>query len=300
MSLLIVGCGYVGHALLDWIGQENSAIKRPVYVLTRSTERADQLQRRGVQPLVGHWLDSRSLPPPPPTIDQLLVSVPHRPDPASLLEEDSDRAHVLGLRNLLSWLGNPSPGIINRRLVYLSTTGVYGQQDSAVPVSEQTPPTPTRIGPKIAVAAENFLDEGQPGWSTVILRLAGIYGPDRIPLAQRLRDGLPLAVPKDGYLNLIHVQDIARAIEWLFGAEEPESMYLLSDGQPVQREEFYRHLAGLCGIANPEFTQPEAGDPKARRATDKRVDSNRFWKQSGLTPAFPNYQSGLRHSLGLD
>lgn len=296
MSLLIVGCGYVGQALVKRLRSNPQTVSLPIYALTRSSDRAVQLDALGVRPIIGHWLDRESLPQPPP-ITQVLVSVAHRPDPTSRLNEDSDQTHVMGLQNLRDWLKRMPQDILPVRLIYLSTTGVYGQHSQGDLVTESTTPSPTRIGPRIALAAERALQTDLAECKSVVLRLAGIYGPGRIPMAPRLQAGLPLAVPRNGFLNLIHVQDIARAILWALDARQPRPMYLLSDGHPVVREDFYRHLAELCGISDPKFVEPEADDPKVRRATNKKIDSSCFWNDSGLTPEFPDYRAGLRHSL---
>lgn len=298
MSLLIVGCGYVGQSVVQRIHAQPTRSRFPVYALTRSSERADELKAMGVQPIIGHWLDRQSLPTPP-QIRQILVAVAHRPDPVSQLPPDSDQTHVSGLKNLRHWLGESSSDVRSTKLIYLSTTGVYGQEGNGDSVTELTPPMPTRIGPRIALAAEHFLQKGLTNWSSIVLRLAGIYGPGRIPLAQRMKEGLPLAVPRDGYLNLVHVDDIAQAIMWALDADQRQPMYLLSDGNPVLREQFYRYLAGLCGTSDPIFVEPEPSDPKVRRATNKKVDPACFWRESGLMPEFADYRDGLRQSLLL-
>lgn len=302
MSLLIVGCGYVGKALAQHrlkrheknVGQTNST----VYALTRTDENAQALKQAGIHPLIGHWLVEESLPELPQDLTEILVAVPHREDAASGLPADSDQHHVQGLKLLLKRLSQarastkPLP-----KLVYLSTTGVFGESVSGARVDETTPVSPTRIGPRIAVAAEQWLLANtvakQSSWKSSILRLAGIYGPGRVPLLQKLKEGQPLAVPQEGSLNLIHIDDIIQAIGWLFNAELFEPLYQLSDGQPVRREEFYRYLSKIHGLSEPEFVEASPQESRARRSTDKLVDSSLFWNQSKLTPIHADYRSGL-------
>jgi len=292
VSLLIVGCGYVGSELVRWLRSFPASQNQPITVLTRSKERADLLSRMAVQPLVGHWLQPDTLPEAP-QVTRILVSVPHRGDVAAGLSEDSDQTHVMGLKNLLAWLEGSRLDPKKTRLIYLSTTGVFGQPGPRELVTEETPVSPTRHGPKIAVAAEKWLEQNRPGWPYVVLRLAGIYGPDRVPLINNLKSGQPLSVPGQGLLNLIHVTDAARAIAWLLEAENPRPLYLLSDGQPTVRENFYRHLASLVGVAEPKFIPPNPSDTRLRRSTDKQVDSGLFWQESGLQPLYPDFRSGL-------
>lgn len=280
--LLIVGCGYVGlrvARLAKRAGQR-------VYALTRSTERFAELESAGISPIDGHWLRRGVLADPSagglPAVDWVLVAVPHR-------EEDSlgEQTHCVGLENLVAAL----PSSLSR-LVYLSTTGVYGSCGGEV-VDETTAVSPTRIGPKIAVAAEAWLASHLPPPVHTTLRLAGIYGPDRVPLAARLRAGEPLAVPRHGHLNLVHVDDIAAMILAVAATKLRLASYVFSDAQPVQRVTFYTHLAELCGLDKPVFVEPEPGDPRVRRATDKRVSPAQLMAETQLQLAYPSYREGL-------
>lgn len=289
---LIVGCGYVGAQVALRARQSGIA----VHALTRSPSRFVELRELGVEPRLGHWLEPASLAGLP-AVDRVLVAIPHRADDASATlpqqsDEVAERTHAIGLQNLLEALPEGW-----KKLVYLSTTGVYSESTEKW-IDEQSPVSPKRIGPRIAVAAEQWLRQSIPEQSYCVLRLAGIYGPGRIPLAERLRRGEPLAVPRHGYLNLVHVTDIASVACELLERSLQHSLYLLSDGQPVLRETFYRHLAQLCGVAEPEFVDPDEQDTKARRATDKRISPARLLAEIGYQLKFPDYRSGLADALG--
>jgi nucleoside-diphosphate-sugar epimerase len=262
-----------------------------VLALTRSEQRASELRGAGVEPVVGDWLEAASLEKLESLkCDHVLVAVPHRP-----VAELGAQTHVLGLSNLVERLRNTV-----EHWVYLSTTGVYGDCDNEV-VDETTEVSPTRIGPEIAVAAEQWLLQQRQtlALNATTLRLAGIYGPGRVPLAAKLLAGEPLAVPREGHLNLVHVTDIARMILQILPQRMQHPLYLFSDGQPVLRETFYRELARLCGVDNPSFVDPEPGDSKARRATDKQVNPRRLVTETGFVYQFPNYQVGLASALQM-
>ena len=285
MRLLIVGCGYVGTELVRLLDNAWE-----IFALTRSDVRAAELSQFGIRPIVGNWLGS--LPEPLPKVDYVLVSVPHRPD-----EHWLGATHGRGLEFLLTRLPEGW-----QKLIYLSTTGVFGDCASQS-VDEDTPVSPERIGPQIAVEAENWLQTHYPSSTGdrqrfTVLRLAGIYGPGRIPLADRIRAGEPLAVPQDGFLNLVHVADIARMIERVLPLELNRNCYVFSDGHPVGRDEFYRYLARLCGVSEPRFVSPDASDARVRRATSKRVDPSRLIGETHFEFRFPDYQSGLIDALG--
>lgn len=289
-SLLIVGCGYVGAR----VAKLARAAGQTVFALTRSPSRSLELQALGAEPVVGNWLAPHSLANLP-RVDAVLISIPHRddqPEAQSHSGHDAQQVHATGLRNLLAAL--PTGW---QKLVYLSTTGVYGQ-DWAATVNEETPLSPTRLGPQIAVAGEQWLCNHLSPERFTVLRLAGIYGPGRIPLAEKLRQGEPLSVPRDGHLNLVHVDDIAKMICVVSQRAMQRPIYVFSDGHPVLRETFYRRLAELCGVEDPVFVEPDPAEAKTRRATDKRIDPSRLTTETQFEFLFPNYESGLAAAIG--
>src|SRR4029077_14609061 len=119
------------------------------------------------------------------------------------------------------------------------------------------------------------------GRNSIILRLAGIYGPGRIPFRSLLRAGEPIPAASEGYLNLIHVVDaagvvLAAADANLEHLNERPQVFCVSDGHPVERSEYYREVARRIGAAPPKFVAPEADSPRAARANqDRRVRNDR-------------------------
>src|SRR5690606_18544469 len=130
------------------------------------------------------------------------------------------------------------------RAIYISTTGVYGSAGGAW-VDEQTPPNPHREGGKASFAAEQVLAAHPLARRSAILRLAGIYGPGRIPYLEQLRAAEPLPVPTEGWLNLIHVDDAAQIViavdAWLTARQKDDGphVFCVSDGVPVARSDYY-------------------------------------------------------------
>lgn len=116
-------------------------------------------------------------------------------------------------------------------------------------------------------------------------------------MLEKLRQKEPLAVPKDGRLNLIHLDDIAAAILWLMQADSPDDLYLLSDQSPIYRYQFYNYLAELHGLESPQFIEPSSDDHRVRRSSDKIVDSTKFWSHSKLKPIHADFRSGLAASF---
>ena len=97
------------------------------------------------------------------------------------------------------------------RVIYISSTGVYGQTDGTW-VDESTECRPTRAGGQACLAAEQLLLQSAWAARTLILRLAGIYGPQRLPRLRQLQSGESLDTAPLGLLNLIHVDDAAQVV----------------------------------------------------------------------------------------
>jgi nucleoside-diphosphate-sugar epimerase len=203
---------------------------------------------------------------------------------------------VEGLRTVLARLPTDIA-----RLIYISTTGVYGQHHGDW-VNEETSCEPTREGGQVALAAEQLLLAHALGQRSIRLRLAGLYGPGRVPRRAELAVGQPIAAPRDGYLNLIHIDD---AVEAVLAAERlrvpPPRLYVVSDGQPPLRSDYFAEVARLAGGPPPTFVEPSVDSPSAERAAgDKRVDSARMLAELNLWLRYPSYREGLAAILAAE
>jgi nucleoside-diphosphate-sugar epimerase len=202
--------------------------------------------------------------------------------------ESIRQVYVDGLANVLAALP-PQTG----RFVYISSTGVYGQTGGQL-VDETSECRPVREGGRACLEAERRLSAHPLSARAVVLRLAGLYGPGRIPSRQQLMAGQPLAVPADSCLNLIHVDD---AVSVVLAAERRAPLprlYVVSDGQPVERRNYYEELARLLGAPAPRFVAaPPGSEALARSATDKQIDNARMRGELAVELAYPSYRQGL-------
>ena len=276
-SSLIFGCGYVGRQVARRLADLDAG---PVYGVTRSTDKAQQLAATGVQAIVADWTDRRSLSKLP-RCDRVLVAVSY--DPASRLSRYESQ--VGGLGNLLDVLPAETD------LVYLSTTGVYHQSDGGW-VDETSPARPQSAGGLAHLQAEQLLHRRRPAAAWGVLRLAGLYGPGRIPRLGDIVAGRPLGAA-DGYLNLIHRDDAAEAV--LAAWQRPGDrlrMYLVADDQPLPRRRFYQQIARLTGGEEPQFS--DQGPPRSpRSASNKRVWNRRMRHHLLPRMQYPNCIQGL-------
>jgi len=275
---LIFGCGYLGARVARrW----RDAGDR-VHTVTRSEERAAQLAAQGYVPLVADVAEPDSLAELP-RADTVLFAVGFDRSSGRRIEE----VCVDGVRNVIEHL-LPGTG----RFIYISSTGVYGTAGGDW-VDEQTVCQPTRDGGRACLAAEQLLQQSPLADRTVVLRLAGIYGPDRLPLAEKLRQGEPLPGGGDNYLNLIHVEDAADIVIQVTQTPSPASCYCVCDGHPVLRRDFYRTLADLLGTPEPRFAAASTEDNKRRGGSNKRVSNRRLMRELNPQLQMPTYREGL-------
>jgi nucleoside-diphosphate-sugar epimerase len=279
MAKLIFGCGYLGRRVARrWL-----AAGEAVCVVTRSAARASEFAAEGFQPIVADVVRPESLASLP-TASTVLYAIGYDRGSGKSLRE----VYVDGLRAVLDAL-SPDTGTF----IYISSTGVYGQTDGQW-IDEQSPCQPNREAGRVCLEAERMLAGHARGAQAILLRMAGLYGPGRIPNAQALRSGEPIAVAEQGWLNLIHVDDAAEVV---LAAERRAPLartYLVSDGAPVERAEYYAELARVLGAPAPRFVAPASEAPAAlRSAASKRVDNRRMRAELDCTLRYPTYREGL-------
>ncbi|MGM4925572.1 NAD-dependent epimerase/dehydratase family protein [Tardiphaga sp. 804_B3_N1_9] len=209
--------------------------------------------------------------------DLLLVSIPPGADGDPVLQAFGARIAASGVR----------------RIVYLSSVGVYGDHQGAW--IDETAPVSGEGRRKARIDAE-------AGWRALagdratILRIAGIYGPGRNAL-ENLKAGKAHRIVKPGQVfNRIHADDIATAIAAAF--EHPQTgIWNLCDDEPAPPQDVVTFAASLMGIAPPpeqNFDDAEMS-PMARSfyASNNRISNARLKRELGVKLAFPTYREGL-------
>ena len=202
------------------------------------------------------------------------------------------------MNNLLTSLaqqGRPA------RVVAISTSGVYGDQQGRL-VDEETPPAPQVDRARRRLDMEQQLQAWgvQQGVPVIILRVGGIYGPGRLPL-QRIRDGVPVLKPEfSPRTNRIHEDDLARVCVAAATRPKTSRIYNVSDGQDSDMTEYFFTLADFFGLPRP----PAVDWPEAERAISegmlsylresRRLDNRRMRAELGVTLQYPSLLDGLR------
>ena len=274
---LIFGCGYLGKE----IGRQLLRIGDNVWGSTRCRENGKKLSNMGINPIISDWNDPRTLRELD-SFSHVVIAVSRGRNAQKSYWETL----VGGLNLLLPRLSGAE------NVVYISSTGVYHQKNG-VWVDETSPTHPTRQSAKAHLAAENVIRRKRSSSSWNVLRLAGIYGFERVPNQQQLRKRIPIQADPNSYINLIHVEDAAQAVIAALGNSNQRT-YVVSDDQPTQRRDYYSFITKHLGLAEPIFTTEGTSDSKLPRSEgNKRVWNRRM--KSELLPKlrYPTHVEGL-------
>lgn len=266
--ILIAGCGDLGQRvgrLLQVRGDEVHALRRKPPVHDDS----------GTCWWCGDLTQPQTLRALPAGITQLVYA----PTPGARDEAAYRAVFVDGLRHLLDALD----GALLRRVLFVSSSAVYGAQDEGW-VDEDTPPSPPGFNGRVLLEAEQCLAR-QPV-SSIVLRLAGLYGPGRLQLIDRLRAG-QVRVPREvsHWANRMHVNDAAAAIAHLLQLPVAQSLYIGADDTPLPLDVLYDHLAELIRVPLPAPGSAPVG------VGSKRLSNARL-RASGFAPQWPDARDG--------
>lgn len=282
MRILIVGCGDVGLRAARLLQG-----RARLYALNRSPESRAALRAAGVIPIEGDLDDRKSLA----RIAALADRVLHFAPPPTEGETDPRT------KRLLATLGR---GSLARSLVYISTSGVYGDCGGAA-VAETWPARPNNTRAKRRADAEARLRRfGRQGRKVRILRAPGIYAQDRMP-AERVRKALPAIVAEDDvYTNHIHAEDLARlAIAALFHGR-PNRLYNAVDDSGLKMGDWFDVVADHLGLPRPpRLARAEviaAVTPAMRTflTESRRLSNQRIKKELVFRLKYPTVREGLK------
>jgi nucleoside-diphosphate-sugar epimerase len=280
--MLIVGCGDVGKR----IARRARARGQSVSCLVRRAESADVLRSEGLVARVTD-LDSQT-PAFSPVIDSARIFY--------LAPPPSKGTNDPRMRRFLTALPGDRPG----RIVYISTTGVYGDcqgawVDESFPAQPQVDRAYRRLDAEQQLRAWSAAGRGD----IIILRVAGIYGPGKLPIA-RLQQRLPMISAAEApWTNRIHIDDLVTVCEAAMATGRSGEIYNVSDGNPGNMRDYFDRVADLYGLPRaPLISLAEA------RATlspgmlsylgeSRRMDNRRLREELGVVLRYPNLSDGL-------
>ena len=279
-TLLIVGCGDIGRRIL----KQTTAVE--AIATTRTTASADAARALGAEVLTLDLDQPRGLEQVTPAGATVFYLAP----PAA---GDTGDGRV---RRFLRRCEHARP----RSIVYLSTSGVYGDCRGAW-VDESRHPNPATARARRRLDAERLLRDfaSRHGVALSILRVGGIYAPDRLPV-ERLRRGITVVCPEQApYTNRIHADDLATACVAAARVNQCIRIYNAADGHPGTMADYFYRAADYLGLPRPPCVPLSQAASHLSPAMlsylreSRRLDVTRLRRELELTFAFPDLASGL-------
>ncbi|MFW6321654.1 MAG: SDR family oxidoreductase [Halohasta sp.] len=288
--VVILGCGYIGIEL----GRQLTDAGHEVVGVRRSESGCTAIEEAGFEAHRADLADSDDVAALPDA-DWLVFA-------ASSGGRGADAArkiYVDALTDVIDEYGSRES--TPDRLVYTSSTGVYGDHDGEF-VDESTPLEPTTDKTRVLVEAERVARErsAEYGIDGTVARFSGLYGPDRYRL-ERYIEG-PVT---EGYLNMVHRADAAGAVAYLLTADRArDEAVLVTDDEPVEKWEFADWLAEQCGLDSPpkrtkqeRLTDDGLSEAARRRILTSKRCSNEKLRGLGYSLRYPTFREGYRAAV---
>jgi len=280
--LLIVGCGDIALRALPQLVRNYQ-----VFGLVRAAGQAERIAALGAIPLTGDLDD-------PATLQALAGGaelVLHLAPPGESGERDERSA------NLIVALSARPP----ERLVYISTSGVYGDCGGAW-VDEDRPVAPQTLrGARRADAERALLAWGrQSGVAVAVLRVPGIYAAERLPLAQLKRGAPVLRAEDDVYTNHIHAEDLAAICSTALERGAAGRIYNASDDGEMKMGDYFDLVADRAGLPRPPRITRAAAEAGAISEgllsfmrESRRLLNTRMKTELGVRLRYPTVREGV-------
>ena len=285
MQVVILGCGYIGLEL----GRQLTAAGHEVIGVRRSDAGQQAITDAGCTPHQADLTnpdDVETLP----EADWLVFAASSGGRDAAAAEE----IYVDALNDSIEHYGaNESPP---DRLVYTSSTGVYGDHDGGW-VDEKTPLEPTTDKTEVLVEAERIAREeaAENGIDGTVARFSGLYGPDRYRLERYLEGPVT-----EGYLNMVHRVDAAGAVAFLLTENHArDEVVLVTDDEPADKWAFADWLADACGVPEPpkqtkreRLAESDLSAAGRRRVLTSKRCANDYLHDLGYEFTYPTFREG--------
>jgi nucleoside-diphosphate-sugar epimerase len=281
--MLIIGCGDVGARLARHLGDRGESVRG----IVRSPESADALRAAGI--------DAEAVDLDEPSVSDRIAAwddprLFYFAPPPSTGTTDPRLGRVL----------DALPPVDGRRLVYIGTTGVYGDcggdwVDEARPLNPQVDRARRRHDAEQRLQAWRAAGGG----AVAILRVAGIYGPGKLPLA-RLRQQVPMIAAADApWTNRIHIDDLVAVCAAAMDRAPDGAVYNVSDGTPGNMRDYFDRVADLFDLPRAplvsldEARQTLSPGLLSYLGESRRLDNRRMLDELGIRLRYPDLDRGL-------
>lgn len=306
MILVTGGTGHVGSPLVK------ALVKQGARVRIISLDRNAKI--KGAEIIYGDILNDEAVKKAMEGVDtvyHLAAIVDYGPSPKKLMYD----VNVNGTKNILKY----SEG---KKLIYLSTTSVYGRKMKENPANENTPYNPDSYYGKTKEIAEKLVLDG----SGIVLRSPVIYGPGftagfDVSLAQMQKGKMPIIGDGSNRIQWIHISDLIQALLLARDKGKPGEKYLVSGSDTKTQKELSEMTARYLGVEPPKkkvsaflaysmasyssFSAKLKGKkPKllpehiARITSDRTFDISKAKRELGFSPKV-GYEQGIKEIVNL-
>ena len=254
------------------------------HATTRSSERAAEFLDQGISPVIFDITDSDS-------VKQAVEDLPQMDTIVFAVGMDRSRysdirdVYVKGLQCFFEAWKHPI-----KHFIYISSTGVFGNFDGQW-VDESAATAPSREGGKACLEAEKLIAQTTDNWT--VLRMAGLYGGERVPTRQTVQKKDWEKLSPAGYLNLIHQTDAVNAIMATADRKPMGEIIHCSDGHPPIRKDYYQYIADQVELGPIPWPEKPQVDAQSRSANSKRIGNQKMLELLELKLVHPDFKSGL-------
>lgn len=282
--LLIIGCGDIARRTILLMGK-----RYHTYAMTRNRTQCDSLRAMDVVPLAGDLDNRKGLS----RIAGLADIVLHFAPPQNAGTKDVRTRHLLAAL---------SRGTLPRQLIYISTSGVYGDCGGArVNETHRLHPQSARAQRRVDAETQIRAWARENGVKASILRVPGIYAEDRLP-RERLQAGMPaIRADEDSYTNHIHANDLARVVVSALRRARTNRVYHASDDGEMKMGDYFDAIADAYHLPHP----PRISRAEAQRSLpesllsfmneSRRLTNDRMKLELQVRLQYPT----VRHALGF-
>jgi nucleoside-diphosphate-sugar epimerase len=282
-KITILGCGYLGSALAKvCLGKGWQ-----VAALTRNPKTASALRTLGVSKVIESQIQNDDWHGQLDANQDFVVNCVG----ASSSDPDGYIAsYVEGQDSVMKWLEQGQVG----SFIFTSSISVYPQTEKRL-VDETASCLGVSEKGGLLLAAEQKCFPPVPSITrSFVLRLAGLYGPGRHLLVDRIKSGTTIKGDEDRILNLLHRDDAVDAILTCLSAPAQNigRIYNVSDGNHPTRGQVVTWLAEKLGVPSPGFEGNGLANDSNRKISNNRILDELFW-----SPSYSNYQMGYKSIL---
>lgn len=304
MRILLVGCGDIARRLLSLLPTRTQR----VYALLRDASRAAEWRAAGALPVVADLDQPASLR----RLRGLADIVIHLAPPPNAGHCDQRTRHLLAALGMTNTIkpsrskGKQGEKSLPQRLIYISTTGVYGDcGGELIDETRRLQPESARAGRRVDAEQQLRAWGARQGVAVTILRAPGIYAADRLPL-DRLQRGIPaLCHEDDVFTNHIHADDLARAIWAAIRYGLPNRAINVVDDTEQKMADYFDAVADAFALPRPPRLERETLRQQLSPVQysfmreSRRIGNARLKRELRLRLRYPTTADGIAAARAL-